>query len=178
MIQLKQVNISDSHLIKNWKDDITLATDIMAYKNKSLTLKDAEEWIIRNTSDKNQRLFGIYYFPENSQSNNSILIGVFRLMFIDFQARVAEVGLFIGDRSYLGKGNGSKVLAVGISIAFEKLGLRKLFARIRSGNFKSRKLFEKKGFINEGNLKKHFYNSLSNEFEDVLIFSFFNPMFI
>jgi ribosomal-protein-alanine N-acetyltransferase len=101
------------------------------------------------------------------------LIGLARLMFIDQVSRIAEVGLYIGDKEDRKGMYGSAILNQLIEVAERKYHLNKVFAKIHNNNIGSMKLFENAGFVLEGNLREHYYSNVTNEFVSVAVVSKF-----
>lgn len=62
----------------------------------------------------------------------------------------ADLGLMIGDRSVWGRGYGTEAIALATSLAFERLGARKLTASCYSGNAGSAAAFRRAGWDEEG----------------------------
>jgi RimJ/RimL family protein N-acetyltransferase len=71
---------------------------------------------------------------------------------VDSELFRGEIGLFIGESSR-GRGIGSRVIAELVSYGFGELGLHRLDAVIFTGNWASRRAFEKNGFELEGTLR-------------------------
>ena len=65
----------------------------------------------------------------------------------------ADVGLWIG-LPYHGKGYGTLAVRWLVDYGFTRLGLEKIEASIYTGNWASRRIFEKNGFILEGTIRK------------------------
>lgn len=168
-IRLKEINYSAASYISKWKSDSFLSKKLMKKKEK-INLKEAEKWIDINSSDKNQILRGIFLIKENKK----ILIGLARLMFIDYKSKVAELGIYIGEKKYIGLGLGTKAIKLLIIKAFLKLKLRKIFLRVNKKNRPAIKLYEKMNFKIEGIMFQNYYNREKNFFEDVIYMSLFN----
>ena len=81
-------------------------------------------------------------------------IGNIKLGPIHWLYRHAYLSLFIGDRSFWGKGYASEAIALVRDWAFRELDLQKLNAGICAGNIGSRRAFEKCGFELEGTLRQ------------------------
>lgn len=170
-ISLKIMDKGEKEKISKWKSDQFLSKKIMS--NFQITsAKEAEKWIINNTSDRNQRLLGIYI----NENGNDKLIGISRLMFIDFNNSNAELGIYIGDENYLNKDLGSKSLNQTLKVGFQKLKLHKIYLKVSKENIKAIKLYEKFNFKYEGCLKEHYLNDF--KFEDVYYMSIFKNDFL
>jgi len=62
----------------------------------------------------------------------------------------AYISLFIGEKSYWGKGIATEAISLVKDFAFEKLGLHRLMAGCYADNVSSARAFEKAGFQREG----------------------------
>ena len=133
----------------------------------NLNLEQLENWIEKNTRDVNQ------YFKSVHRLEDNKLIGLARLMYIDFDSRIAEIGLYVGDLEDRNGGYGVEILNHLVNIASNHYKLNKEFARIHEKNTGSIKLFEKDGFIVEGCLRDHYCSSLNSGYLNVLLFSKF-----
>ena len=168
-IVLKNIDLTDAPKIAAWKSDPLLSKKIMSAFKKT-SIDEATVWITKNTADVNQKLNGIYYTNDNS----NCLIGITRLMFIDWKSKVAEFGIYIGDSDYTGKGLGATALDLTIDQAFVQLGLRKIFLRVAESNENALHLYLKKGFEIEGTLQEHI--KVDQHFENLHIMSKFNSL--
>lgn len=167
-INLEKVDLNNAFKIAEWKSDPILARMIMSSFKKT-SLSKAKKWIIETNSDKNQKLNGIYYAEDDVKN----LIGITRLMYIDWQSKVAELGMYIGDEHYRRRGLGKIAIAKTLEQGFSNLGLRKIFLKVAEGNRSAVQLYLGNGFEIEGELRQHFKTDQS--FENILIMSKFNP---
>jgi RimJ/RimL family protein N-acetyltransferase len=136
--------------IARWKRDAALASLLMARPAK-LTATQASAWLHANQSDQNQRIWGIVH-------SRGGLIGLARLMFIDFQSGTAELGIYIGDRVWRGRGLGEKAMTLLLREGFAHLGLHRIWLKVASSNKRAIACYKKFGFRKEGILKGHFKN--------------------
>jgi ribosomal-protein-alanine N-acetyltransferase len=163
---LNNISQQDKQKFIQWKADIELC-DLIMSKPMNLSLEKLEEWIKNNSNDSNQYFKSVYRVSDNK------LIGLARLMFIDQVSRIAEVGLYIGDKEDRKGMYGSAILNQLIEVAERKYHLNKVFAKIHNNNIGSMKLFENAGFVLEGNLREHYYSNVTNEFVSVAVVSKF-----
>ena len=82
-----------------------------------------------------------------TKNNNSI--GVVGLYNINYINRNCEFGIYIGNKSYHGKGIGKEATLLMINYAFQNLNMRKVKLLVNDDNF-AHKMYEKLGFRNVG----------------------------
>jgi RimJ/RimL family protein N-acetyltransferase len=69
---------------------------------------------------------------------------------IDWRNRSAEVGIFIGEKSYWNQGYGTETMRLLLSHGFDTLNLNRIFLRVFSQNARAIRAYEKVGFKYEG----------------------------
>lgn len=166
MKRVKEIEITHESLTKiaKWKADRTLC-DLIMSKPTQLSISETEQWYENNHKDPYQEIKGIYL--------DSTLVGIARLMFISKTDSTGEIGLYIGSDTCRGAGLGKLAVTELIRIANEVWSLNKVYARIRSNNEASIRLFTGLGFIEEGKLKNHYRSIENQQWDDVLYFSNF-----
>jgi len=108
------------------------------------------------------------YIDSFKNSKNGMLLGIFlnkgskhigniTLQQIDWLNRFAEIGIFIGNKKFRGKGYSKEAITLVVEHAFRKMNLMKIYAGMIEGNEISRKAFESIGFKIEGVFRSHFY---------------------
>lgn len=170
-IALENIRLQDAQKIAQWKSDRELSRWIMS-NYQPIDTEQAVSWIQSNTADENQRLYGIY-----DLSCNQTVLGIVRLMFIDWETRSAELGIYIGEESYRGKGIGKRSIKMVLDRAFDELGLNKVYLKVRKDNESAVVLYQKTGFQIEGLLKEHFYENGNFQGNDVLYMAIFKQDF-
>jgi RimJ/RimL family protein N-acetyltransferase len=164
MIELVSIDsLFYPYLIK-WKRDESLAHLIMG-KTSENTEEEISQWANKNQLDENQRLWGIYSHELNKP------IGIARLMFIDWDASVTELGIYIGEMDAHGKGYGKKALDLLFQEAFQKLNLKKIYLKVLNSNTLAFQLYKKMGFNVEGILKRHHFSQ--GGLHDIIYMSYF-----
>lgn len=101
--------------------------------------------------------------------HNKKHIGNIKLGPINRNHQTADISLFIGDKNSWGKGYATQAIILLSEWAFSTLNLRKLKAGVYSGNYGSRRAFEKAGFDLEATLRKDVF--YKGEYIDVWQFS-------
>jgi RimJ/RimL family protein N-acetyltransferase len=143
--------LSETHLerLTSWKNDAALARQIAAHPAQ-FSDSQVREWMQRQASDPNQVFLGIF-----AQTDGAV-IGVARLMFIDWVSGVAELGIFIGDGIARGRGLGQAAVRLLLQRAFGPLGLHRVFLRVIASNEGAVGCYRACGFTEEGRLREHF----------------------
>lgn len=100
---------------------------------------------------------------------DQIDIGTVFLRDIDYKNGKAEFGIFIGEKRYIGKGIGSKVVELILQEAFNNLHLNKVFLRVLSKNERAIKSYIKSGFKIDGCFREDI--KVGDAFEDIMFMS-------
>jgi diamine N-acetyltransferase len=82
------------------------------------------------------------------------LIGNCGIFDIKWRTRCAEVGLFIGEKSYWNMGYGTEVMRLLLHHGFGTLNLNRIFLRVDAENLGGIRAYEKAGFIHEARLRE------------------------
>jgi RimJ/RimL family protein N-acetyltransferase len=104
-------------------------------------------WFERLQSDQTRTEFAI-------ETPEGVVIGVTGLLGIEKEHGIAECYCVIGAKNYWGRKLGTEIHSVLIQWAFEKLGLYKIRADIRTNNPAIFRVVEKLGFKIEGTLRQ------------------------
>ncbi len=102
---------------------------------------------------------------------DQIPIGMVGLIRINYIYRNAEIGIYIGETEYWGKGIGTEVVNLMLDYAFNTLNIHKIVVGVNANNTQSLKMFKKIGFVEEGHLKDmEFINGEWTDFKWLSIF--------
>tara|TARA_Y100001970_G_C13913658_1_gene689798 strand:- start:122 stop:664 length:543 start_codon:yes stop_codon:yes gene_type:complete len=122
------------------------------------------------------------FVNDNNNSNDNLLLGIFtnkkahigniKLGPINKIYKRSTIGLFIGDRSYWGKGIATYSIKAITDYAFKSLKLFRVDAGCYNDNIGSYKAFIKAGYKEEARLKN--YWSIDNIYQDEIILTIFN----
>ncbi len=98
-----------------------------------------------------------------------IFVGNCGLLEIDWQNRLAEIGIHIGEKSYWNQGFGTKVLRLMLKHGFENLNLHRIWLRVFENNQRALRAYEKAGFTLEGKFREAQF--IEGKYVDVMIMS-------
>ncbi len=141
-------------------DDIKLSVDFMNDMEIVLNLDDdapmpqsyetQKEWFEEMRKDK--KSYKDFFWAIDTKEGKHIGgCGVNRM---DGKNRVAMVGIYIGDRDYLGKGYGTDAMKVLLEFLFEEYNVNKVKLTVFGFNKRAIKSYEKCGFKTEALLRE------------------------
>ncbi|MDR7992066.1 GNAT family N-acetyltransferase [Thermosynechococcus sp. TG252] len=157
---LKPLSVQDAEIIHQWKNDISLVHLLMA-KPMPVTLDETKEWLNKVLKDKNQIILGIKV--NHIVPDQELLIGITRLMFIDWINRKSELGIYIANEKYRGIGVGKTAINLILDYAFCFLNLHKIYLQVSESNRAAINLYKSFGFQVEGIKREEFWNKISYE---------------
>lgn len=100
---------------------------------------------------------------------SSLLIGISLLKDIDLLNRSAETAIYIGDLQERGKGYSKIAIQSTLEFGFKRLGLHRIWLKVRTDNDKAIELYKNSGFIQEGILRESMYKN--GKFHSLIVFS-------
>lgn len=152
---LRELTKEDLPHIREWVNDceiVRFLSDIFLYPQ---TLKQTENFLDVMLEGKleSDKIFVI------ADIDSLEFIGEVGLHKIDWKNRIAEAGIVIGKKDYLGKGIGTEAIELLQYFAFYKLNLNKLELAVHDFNERAINCYKKCGFIEEGRLRnKHYFD--------------------
>lgn len=96
-------------------------------------------------------------------------IGNVGLQQIEWTNRVAEFGIFIGDKTFWNHGYGSEATRLTLKHGFETLNLNRIYLHVYETNPRAIRAYEKCGFVYEGKLRQSIYRN--GRYIDTLVMS-------
>jgi len=96
-------------------------------------------------------------------------IGNVGLQQIEWTNRVAEFGIFIGDKTFWNHGYGSEATRLTLKHGFETLNLNRIYLYVFETNPRAIRAYEKCGFVHEGKLRQSVYRN--GRYIDILLMS-------
>lgn len=163
-IILRPIEKSDVPKLVEWVNDEETTRYLSIYL--PMNTFDEENWVENLSKNKSTDIvFGIESLKEKT------LIGNIGLHGINFVARKANLGIFIGEEEYRGKGYGTEAIKKVIEYAFFTVNLRKITLSVLSFNERAKKCYKKCGFQVEGVFKEGFFKE--GEYVDEIFMSVF-----
>jgi RimJ/RimL family protein N-acetyltransferase len=135
---LSPLNPDDADKYTNWLNDPEVSVHLSVF-SQMLSLPNEREFLDKTTKEGNY-IFGIIDIA------NDQLIGNCGLVALELIDKTAEYGIFIGDKSYWGKGYGEEATNLMLDYAFNVLNLNNIMLRVFDYNKRGIKCYEKCGF--------------------------------
>jgi [ribosomal protein S5]-alanine N-acetyltransferase len=107
--------------------------------------------------------------------DSELLIGTIKIGPIDHRNQTSDLVAHIGDRENGGKGIASEAISLGNTIAFESLGIRKLFGGMYEANVAAIGAYLRAGWVVEGRRRDH-YLVEGHPMDRVLVACFKHPL--
>lgn len=159
-VYLRALEMTDLERTLKWHNDQKLYEWLVSpFRYVSRAVE--EEWLRRKNIFSQSEFQLAICLKENDQH-----IGNIHLRDINWVARFAEVGLFIGEEEHWSKGYGSQALRLVLRHAFNDLGLRRVFLTVLENNQRAIRSYEKCGFVVEGRLRQQAFKN--GQFWDLL----------
>lgn len=151
-IHLRKVTVHDAELYHEWRNN----TEVMEWTSSALdvyTFQETEAFIKSISTSSTSKSYMIQL------NESSKPIGVVSLVNVDYKNRNAECIIDIGEKDYWGSGYGKEAMSLSLRYSFLELNLHKVYLHVFSFNKRAIALYEKLGFVKEGELKEHVFRS-------------------
>jgi len=159
-VYLRALDPSDLDRTHKWHNDAPLYEMLVSpFRHVSRAAED--EWIRRKAAYSQTEIQLAICLKEGDQH-----IGNIQLTDIDWVARHALVGIFIGEAQHWSKGYGRQAMRLLLRHAFHDLGLRRVYLTVLDDNLRAIRAYEKCGFVVEGRLRQHAYKR--GQFRDLI----------
>ena len=133
---LSPISLDDAARYTEWLND-TEVTRNLSISGMNITLNSELEILEKISKEHNYAIVDL---------NSDMLIGTVGLTAIDQRQGTAEIGVFIGDKSYWNKGYGEEAMRLLLRYAFDYLNLRNIMLRVFDYNKAGIRCYEKIGF--------------------------------
>lgn len=138
---LSPVRQEDVDTYLEWLNDLEISINFRNY-SQQIPFMIEKEYMEKFAKERQlmDYLFGII------SKETDTLIGNCALMNPDFINRTAELGIFVGNKEYWGKGIGTEAIMLLLDFGFNVLNLHNIGITFYDFNTKSKRIYEKCGF--------------------------------
>ncbi|RYZ91916.1 MAG: N-acetyltransferase [Proteobacteria bacterium] len=157
---LRAIEAVDAIQYHAWINDAE--TNHLRGLHHPMSMTAAEQWIEAQKSPTAAHISLAIQVPGGES------IGFVGLRNICNRSRRAEIWIYIGNKKFWRKGNGSDAMAALITYAFHDMNLHRIWLDMDPGYPGTVKMYEKLGFVHEGTLRKDHYRH--GEYRDAAIY--------
>ncbi|MEW6717864.1 MAG: GNAT family protein [Chloroflexota bacterium] len=148
-IRLRAIEREDLPRFVSWLNDPEVRAGLSLYL--PLSLAEEEKWfegMLEKTPDERALIIEI------RNADQWIPIGNGGIFGINHRNRSAELGIFIGEKTYWNQGYGSEAVSLLLQHGFATLNLNRIALRVFETNPRAIRAYEKVGFILEGRFRQ------------------------
>jgi len=161
-VKLGPVTRENIESFLKWFNDPEITQYLLMYR--PMTRMEEEDWL-ENLKNRENNIYFSIVIPREDGSEK--LIGNCGLHKIDWKNRVADAGIAIGEKNYLGKGYGTEAMHLLVNYGFTTLNLNRIQLEVHKFNVRALKSYNKIGFREEGTRRQAIY--LNGEYHDSVI---------
>lgn len=147
-IYLSPRGTEDALKFAQWLNDSETA-DFLSRREFLANLENEQKWLEENIN--NEAAFVIVTLAEDK------MIGTCSFENINHIDRVAELGIFIGDKEYRGKEIGTEAVKLLLNYGFNSLNFNSIYLKVMEFNPRAIACYKKCGFNEVGRLRQHNY---------------------
>jgi len=153
MIYLREITERDLDAINKYRNNKDL-TDLLGGVFRFVNIEADQKWLQSYQGSRDRNIRCAICLEDSDE-----LIGVVYLLDIDWISRVAELGIFIGEEKYRGKGIGKEATTKMLKHGFLNMGLHKIYLKVLECNERAINLYKCIGFKEEGVLRQDVYKN-------------------
>jgi RimJ/RimL family protein N-acetyltransferase len=147
-IRLVSVNVTDAErMVAALEPD---ATRNLKFFSAPVSIERQRAYLEKVMRNPAERLWGV--------EADGTLVGTVGLHEIDEHLRTARLGLLVFRKDDRGKGHGKAAIRAALAVAFDptQLDLNKVYLNVFAENVRSRTMYAKMGFVQEGVLRQEY----------------------
>ena len=163
-VRLRAIEKEDLPHFVAWLNDPEVRQHLQMYQ--PLSMAQEEEWfkgILQRSLDEQPLVIEVKIDDGWQPVGNVGLFG------INHSDHSAEIGIFIGEKTFWSQGYGTEAMRLMLKHGFEDINLNRIFLQVYETNPRGQRAYEKVGFVLEGRMRQARY--LQGRYIDVLLMS-------
>lgn len=152
LVRLREYRKEDLPMVVQFMNDQEIRRNLAPGIAFPLTMNDEVKWFENNSGmGTSQYSFAIETLEDAKY------IGGCGVHAVDWKNRHADIGIFIGDRTFLGKGYGTDAMKTLTAFVFDEMNMHKLRLDVYAFNERAIRCYEKCGFREEARLREELF---------------------
>lgn len=151
-VRLRPLEERDVDDILTWVNDPAIVGNLAAFSGDPFTREQELEWIRRVRSSRSDVVFTI------TAEDDGRYLGQCGIHQIHERSRVGRLACIIARRDEMGRGHGSAAIRAVLDHAFGALALHKTWLMVFAQNTRSRGIYARLGFREEGVLREEYFH--------------------
>ncbi len=151
-IHLRPLCEQDVDNIMTWVNEPAVVGNFATFSGAPMTREDELGWVRRTLAQPSERVWSVFADADGRY------LGQVGLHQIHARSRVGRLAVVIATRGEMGKGYGSAAISRVLDHAFGELGLHKVWLMVFSHNTRSRGIYQRLGFVEEGVLREEYFH--------------------
>lgn len=152
-ISLRPISYDDTSLIVKWRNNPAVRKNLLSQEliTNETHLNYYKKQILTNLN------YQFIILCKDFSTNAVTPIGTVLLKNIDTKNHNCELGIFIGEQKYRGKGYGDEALRLLLEYGFTHLQMHKIYLKVLPDNLAAVKLYKKIGFTEEAKFRDDYF---------------------
>ena len=151
-IRLRPLCEEDVDNIMTWVNEPAVVGNLAAFSGAPLSREEELAWVRRTMTSSSERVWSVFAEPDGRYLGQ---VGIHQ---IHQRSAVGRLGVVIAARAEMGRGHGSAAISRALDSAFSELGLHKVWLMVFSENLRSRGIYQRLGFVEEGLLREEYFH--------------------
>jgi RimJ/RimL family protein N-acetyltransferase len=151
-IHLRPLCEEDVDNIMTWVNDPAVVGNFAAFAGAPIARQDELAWVRRTVAATNERVWSVF------ADDDGRYLGQVGLHQMHGHSKVGRLGVVIAARWEMGRGHGSAAIGRALDCAFGELGLHKVWLMVFRHNTRSRGIYQRIGFVEEGVLREEYFH--------------------
>jgi RimJ/RimL family protein N-acetyltransferase len=152
LVRLRPLDESDVDDIMTWVNEPEIVRNLAAFSGAPLTREQELAWVRQVRASTSDLVFSIL------AADDGRYLGQCGIHQIHARSKVGRLACIIARREEMGRGFGSASVRALLDHGFRTLGLHKLWLMVFSHNTRSRGIYSRLGFIEEGTLREEYFH--------------------
>lgn len=160
-IQLRPLCEEDVDNIMTWVNEPSVVGNFATFAGAPITREAELAWVRRTVSATNERVWSVWAEGgegDGGGDGGGRYIGQVGIHQIHAHSKVGRLGIVIAAKREMGRGYGSAAIGKALDCAFGELGLHKVWLMVFRHNTRSRGIYQRIGFVEEGVLREEYFH--------------------